>query len=348
MHFHPLADAHQWRISLANVGDEPDGRQTADRVDRTGGADRGAVDELAEPDLALRYGAADRRRHDRDRIQLLRGLGFERGDFLVALAEDAQSVAHRGERDLVAANGVLRRDEIGLGLLPVFESAALRHIQVMRTLLVGLRLRELRACCLQIGKRSDQVVLHLHELARLDFKQRCAGLDMIAELGDQFDDPPRIGRKYRRGQIVVDCDAAFRHLFGTEADETNRLDLEPRQLLFGRPKGPARGRRQRRLRTPRLIGGILPDYRPDEDSSANKKRQEGDQNELGKWRHVPAQQGHLPDILCQMLTNAATSLVLGSGPVLQLISGISRRLTGGLLPEDSVDRQRTEATHSGT
>ena len=91
-------------------------------------------------------------------------------------------------RDLVAADSVLRSDKIRLRLLPFLQRAALREIELMCAFLVGLRLRQLRARRLLIGKRGDQVVLRLHKLARLNLEQRCARLDMIAELGDQLDD----------------------------------------------------------------------------------------------------------------------------------------------------------------
>ena len=349
MHLDGLADMHQWRIRLADIGDQPDGRQIADRVDRTGRAHRHAVDVLAEPDLALGDGAADRRRDDRDRIEFLRRLGFEGGDLLVALAEDAQPVAHRGERDLVAADGVLRGRPDRSGLLPILQRAALREIELVRAFLVGLRLRELRACGLQIGKRGDQVVLRLHELACLDLEQRRPGLDMIAELGDQLDDPSGMLGKDRRSQIVVDRDIAFRHLFRTKADEANRLDLEPRPLLFGRLEGPARLVRRRRLSTFGRIRNILSDHRPREDRNNNEEGQDCNCEELGERRQMPAQKGHLPGILChQMLSNASTCFRKSGlpAPVMQPMIGAAARLKGCFLPEDCVDRQHTYARRS--
>ena len=110
----------------------------------------------------------------------MRRLGLEGGDLLVALTENAQPVAHRGERDLVGPDCILRGYQIGLGLLPIFQRPPLREIEVMRASLVGLRLRELRACCLQIGERGDQVVLRLNEFSRLNLEQRRSCLDAIA------------------------------------------------------------------------------------------------------------------------------------------------------------------------
>ena len=109
------ADLHLGRVELAHVGDQPDRRQVADRVDRVVGT---GVDVLAEPDLTLDDGAGDRRRHDglrADAIALL-----EVGDLLVAAAKDAQAVAHRRQRDLGGAQIALRLHQIRLRLLEVF------------------------------------------------------------------------------------------------------------------------------------------------------------------------------------------------------------------------------------
>ena len=128
VHLNRLADTHQWRVRLSDVGDQPNGRQIADRVDRIRGTAGLAVDILADPDLALGDGAADRRRHRRHRIEFLRRLRFERSDLLVSFAKYAQPAAHRVQGDLVGADGILGGDQIGLGLLPILERAALRQI----------------------------------------------------------------------------------------------------------------------------------------------------------------------------------------------------------------------------
>jgi hypothetical protein len=120
------------------------------------------------------------------------------------------------QRDLVAASGVLRGNQIGLGLLPILERAALRQIQLMVAFLGGLRHGQLRARGCQIGERGDQVVLCLHELARMDHKERGAGLDNIAEHGNHPDDPPGIMRENRGRQIIVDRDSPLSYLLGTK------------------------------------------------------------------------------------------------------------------------------------
>src|ERR1700751_4987512 len=100
----------------------------------------------------------------------------------------------------------------------------------MRALLGSLSHSELRAGTLQIGERGDQVVLRLHALARMDEKKRSAGLDDVAEHGDEFDDSSGIMRKPRRRQIVIDGNSPLGHLLGTKGPHHNRLQLETSPL----------------------------------------------------------------------------------------------------------------------
>src|ERR1700757_2557349 len=107
----------------------------------------------------------------------------------------------------------------------------------MRALLGSLSHSELRAGALQIGERGDQVVLRLHELASMDDKKRSAGLDDVAEDGDDFDDPSGIMREYRRRQIVIDCNSPFGHLLRNKGSNHYGLKLETMPLLLGRTEG---------------------------------------------------------------------------------------------------------------
>ena len=73
---------------------------------------------------------------------------LDRGDVRVALAQDAQAVAHRGERDLGGAEIGLGGFEIGLGLLPILQRSGLGVEQVVLALLVdGRQPRAARAPC---------------------------------------------------------------------------------------------------------------------------------------------------------------------------------------------------------
>src|SRR5262249_24033618 len=134
-----------------------------------------------------------------------------------------------------------------------------------------------RARGLQIGERSDQIVLRLHKFAGLDLEEGRTGLNMIAELGDQIDDSSGEGRKDWCGQIVIERDIAFRHLLGTKADEANRLDLEPGQL--GRRRPESAWHRLCRLR------GLL-DVRLDE-FWGNSKAEHDERRGNGEDRQLP-------------------------------------------------------------
>ena len=103
---------------------------------------------------------------------------LELGDLLVGAAEDAQPVARRGERDLGRAQVALRADQVGLRLLEVLQRAAADRQQLALALLAGLRERQPRLRLLDAGDGGDEIVLALHELARLDGEQRRAALDV--------------------------------------------------------------------------------------------------------------------------------------------------------------------------
>src|SRR5262249_31290294 len=168
---------------------------------------------------------------------------------------------------------VLRRHEVGLRLLPILQRAALRVVEFVRSLFVDLRLRELRARCLEGSDRGDQVVHHLHEFGRLDGEERRARGNDITEFGDKPGDTPRIGREDRRVEVVVDRDVAFRHPLRAKAAHLNNLDLQTLPLRFGWPKAAGlrpgdSGRRRRRLT------GAIAD-KTDRDGGASKSYQHG-------------------------------------------------------------------------
>ena len=63
---------------------------------------------------------------------------FRAPDLLVALAEDAQAIAHRGERDPGAAQAALGVGEIGLAPQPIGGRPAFRLLGLAQALLGGL------------------------------------------------------------------------------------------------------------------------------------------------------------------------------------------------------------------
>ena len=108
--------------------------QTFDRspimIDRALRPGRGADDVLPQPDLPLHDGAADRRaNHVSASSQQDVGRRFDRVDVGVGFAQNAQPVAHRGKRDRRGVHPALRRGEVDLRLLPVFQRGALSQIQ---------------------------------------------------------------------------------------------------------------------------------------------------------------------------------------------------------------------------
>ena len=236
---------------------------------------------LAEPDLALGHGAADRRRDHRLGIHLPRVL--ERADVGVALAQDAQAVAHGGERDLGAAEVALGAGQIDLGLLPILERAGLGIVQRVLPLLVGLRQSELRARFVERGRGGDEVVLPLHELRSGNRQQRRAALDPVAGLGEELGDAAGIGREDRRGHIIVDGDLAVRHPLRAEDDLAHRRDLEARPLRVRRAEGARRLGRRRRLLARREMAAQT--RRHDKEQQRDQRRRA----EQGELR--PARQG---------------------------------------------------------
>src|SRR6202043_409628 len=101
------------------------------------------------------------------------------GDVLVALAENPELIARRGECNVAAAQGVLRGGEIGLALLPILQRAAFRQIQLLRPLRVALRLGELRGGSLGSGAGGDQRIRRLPERGRLAREQRRAAFAIV-------------------------------------------------------------------------------------------------------------------------------------------------------------------------
>jgi hypothetical protein len=190
---------------------------------------------------------------------------FESGNLVAALAEDAQPVADRGERDLAGTQVGLGGDEVGLALLPILERGTLCQIEVVLPPFGRLREFELRAHRIERRERRDQIVLRLHEFARRDRHQRRALLDLVAEPGDVPHDAAGIRGKDRRRQIVVERDIALGDGLGAKFlfDDRRRLDLRP--FLYGRcERAAGGGPRLRRV-------GRRPAVRPNSDDSEEER-----------------------------------------------------------------------------
>ena len=97
-----------------------------------------------------------------------------------------------------------------------------------------LRERQPRPRLVDAGDRGDEIVLALHELARLDREQRRAALDMVAGPGDQPADPAGVGREDRRGGVLVDRDLAVGRALVAERDLAYRREPQARPLRLAR------------------------------------------------------------------------------------------------------------------
>src|SRR4029453_6211023 len=152
-----LADAHDRRFGLADIGDDPDGGQIADDEDRVGLT---AADILPRPDLALHNRPRDRGGNQRGRID--RSLLLEISDLLIGLAENAQPVARRLQRNFGGAKVIFRGFERGARVLHLFEGYRLSLIEQALTLFddFGQVLR--RARLVQGRGSRNKIFLSLH------------------------------------------------------------------------------------------------------------------------------------------------------------------------------------------
>jgi hypothetical protein len=90
MHFDRLPETHRRRIHLAHISQEPHPRHIADREDRDGGTTCGALDVLAETNLALRHRAGNWRIDNRLRIHVQPvGRVLDRSNLRITLSENA-------------------------------------------------------------------------------------------------------------------------------------------------------------------------------------------------------------------------------------------------------------------
>ena len=91
-----------------------------------------------------------------------------------------------------------------------------------------------RSGFVQIGDRSDKIILRLDHVRRFNSKKRLSGLDRVAGLGKQFDDPAGIGREDQRGTVFIDADFSFGHMLGAEHDVIDRRRRQRGPLLWRR------------------------------------------------------------------------------------------------------------------
>ena len=219
-----LPGANLRRLALADIGDEPHGRQVADGEDRVDDAGAGVADVLAGTDLALHDGAGQRRIDRRLGTDL--ALLLECRDLGIGLAKNGKAIARRFERGFGGAQIGPRLGKVGRRGLEVAQRARLALVQRAVLLLDDLGDRHARLRPVDRGKRGEEIVLRLHHVGGFDVEQRLPALHHVARLGHQPGHPPGIGRKDRRRLVLVDRDLAFGHVLRAERHRLDRLHAE--------------------------------------------------------------------------------------------------------------------------
>ena len=119
-----------------------------------------------------------------------------------------------------------RLGEIGGRGLEVAQRPGLALVQRAVLLLDDLGDRHPRLRPVDRGKSGEEIVLRLNHVGGFDVEQRLPALDHVARLGHQPGHPPGVGRKDRRGLVLVDRDLAFGHVLGAEGHRLDRLHAE--------------------------------------------------------------------------------------------------------------------------
>ena len=149
-------------------------------------------------------------------------------DFRIGAAKDAQTDAGGFERRVGRAHVVLGGGELRLGLLQFLERGSLALIEIADALLDDLRQIELGARLVSGGLGGDEFVLRRHLLGAVDFQQRIAALDLVADLGDQPGDPAGERRQNDRAGIFVERDLTDRRSL---IQKRMGLDLDDLELV---------------------------------------------------------------------------------------------------------------------
>ena len=155
---------------------------------------------------------------------------LEFGDFLIALAEDAQPIARGFERDLGGAHIVLRGIQRRLRALHFLERNRFAFVeQRCRLSMIWARLsfeRALLSAVEAVMKSFCACTMSVASTANNGWPTR----DDVAGLREQLDDPAGIGREDRGRAILVDCDLAFGHVLGAEHPLLDGFDRQRRPL----------------------------------------------------------------------------------------------------------------------
>ena len=95
---------------------------------------------------------------------------------------------------------------------------------------------------LQHAGGRDQGRVGLQQVRAVDGEQGLALFHLVADLGEQPDDPSLIGREDLDRHFLVEVDAADRGLLDRKVVLSDRLDLDGRQLRVGQVDAIGRGR----------------------------------------------------------------------------------------------------------
>ena len=91
-----------------------------------------------------------------------------------------------------------------------------------------------RAGFIQVGDRSDVIILCLHHVRRFHDEERLARFHGVAWLGEQLDHAAGVRREHQRCAVFIDGDLAFGQMRGAKHDIGNRGDGQRRPLFWCR------------------------------------------------------------------------------------------------------------------
>jgi hypothetical protein len=100
-----------------------------------------------------------------------------------------------------------------------------------------LEARQVAGGQLQHARRCDQVRLGRQQVGAVDGVQGLALLHVIADLGQQADDPALIGREHLQRHVLIEVDAADGLLLDRKLVLSDRLDLHRSQLRIRQVQG---------------------------------------------------------------------------------------------------------------
>ncbi len=122
------------------------------------------------------------------------------------------------------------------------------------------------------ARGRDQRRLGLQQIRAVDGEQRLPLLDVVADRGEQRNDPSLIGREDLDRQFFIEVDAADGLLFDREIALLDRLDLHGIELdVRADRRCPSDGARGLARRHSRSSLSLLPNSSPDRNATSNRR-----------------------------------------------------------------------------